>query len=133
MAFTGIELTVSVLTIVGVGVALFLLNWRLACIVLLPVPVMFVLTVVFHRKLHSGFARLFHRWSVMTAVVADALSGVRVIKAFGKEKHEVGRFRQKSMDYFEDEVDMITLWTLFGPVMQFCSQLGTLLVWIVAK
>ena len=68
VAFTLIELAIAILTVAGVGVALFVLNWRLACIVLLPVPVMFFMTIWFHKKLHSGFHRLHHRWSQMTAV-----------------------------------------------------------------
>jgi len=131
VAFTIIEITISVMTIIGVGVALFILDCRLACIVLLPVPVMFFLTIVFHKKLHGGFDRLFHRWSMLTAIVSDALPGVRVIKAFSQEKREITRFGRKNLEFYDGEVDMITLWTLFGPVMQFCSQIGTLLVWIV--
>ena len=131
VAFTIIEITISFLTIIGVGVALFMLDWRLACIVLLPVPLMFFLTIVFHRKLHGGFDRLFHRWSVLTSVVSDALPGVRVIKAFSQETREVGRFGRKNQEFYDGEVEMIALWTFFEPVMQFCSQIGTLLVWIV--
>ncbi len=131
LAFTIVESIMSVLTVVGIGVALFLMDWRLACVVLLPVPVMFAFTIYFHQRLHRGFERLFHRWSQMTAVAADALPGVRVIKAFSQEQREVSRFTEKSGDYYDDEVAMISLWTLFGPVMQFCTQLGSLLVWIV--
>ena len=100
-------------------------------VVLLPVPVMVSLTFYFHRKLHRGFDRLFHRWSVMTAVVADALPGVRVIKAFSQEKREVRRFGQKNQDFYENEIGMINIWTVFGPVVAFCTQIGRLLVWIV--
>ncbi|RPI62228.1 MAG: ABC transporter ATP-binding protein [Planctomycetaceae bacterium] len=131
VAFTLVEAVISVLTLVGVGVMLFVLNWKLACIVLLPIPAMFFLTVYFHKKMHGGHDRLFHKWSLLTAVVADALPGVRVIKAFSQEKREVNRFTEKNSQFYEDEVGMITLWTLFGPVMQFCSQVGNLLVWIV--
>jgi len=131
VAFTIIEAVVAIATIVGVGVALALLDWRLACIVLLPVPVMFVLMIVFHKTLHTGFDRLFHRWSQMTAVAADALPGVRVIKAFSQERREVDRFGRKNREFFEDEVGMITVWTLFRPVMHLCTQVGTILVWVV--
>lgn len=131
VAFTVVELIIAVLTLVGVGTALFLLNWRLAAVVLIPVPVMFLLTVIFHRRLHAGFARLFHKWSVLTAVVADAISGVRVIKAFGKERDEVRRFERKNTSFYEEEVGMITLWTWFGPMVQFCSHVGSILVWLV--
>ncbi|MDD4888652.1 MAG: ABC transporter ATP-binding protein [Phycisphaerae bacterium] len=131
VAFTVIESVISTLTVLGVAVAMIVLDWRLACIVLLPVPLMLLLTVVFHRKLHGGFDRLFHRWSMMTAVVADALPGVRVIKAFSQEKREVDRFGVKNSDVYAGEIGMISLWTLFEPVVQFCTHIGTLLVWIV--
>jgi ATP-binding cassette subfamily B protein len=130
VAFTVIEAMISILTVLGVGVALFILDWRLACIVLLPIPLMIFLTIWFHKRLHSGFDRLFHRWGVLTAVVADALPGVRVIKAFGQEKREVLRFQDENSDFYSREVDMVNLWTLFGPVMMFCTQIGTILVWI---
>lgn len=131
IAFTLVESVISIVTILGVGTALFLLNWRLACIVLIPIPVMFVLMIIFHTRLHAGFHRLFHRWSVMTAVIADALPGVRVIKAFSQERREVERFGARNREFYEDEVGMITLWTLFRPVMHLCTQVGTILVWVV--
>jgi ATP-binding cassette subfamily B protein len=131
VAFTVIESVTSILMIAGVAAAMFMLNWKLACIVLLPVPVMLLTTLYFHRKLHIGHDRLFHMWGVMTAVVADALPGVRVIQAFSQERREVNRFRQKNDQYYDREVGMITVWTLFGPVMQFCTHIGILLVWIV--
>jgi ATP-binding cassette subfamily B protein len=131
VAFTLIELVISLLTLVGVGVALFLMDWKLACCVLVPVPLMFVMTLYFHRKMHGFFHRLFHRWSRMTAVVSDALPGVRVVKAFGQERHEVDRFAQANQAYYEGELTMISLWTVFSPVLALCSRIGFILVWVV--
>jgi ATP-binding cassette subfamily B protein len=131
VAFTVIEAMISILTIVGVGVALFIMDWRLACIVLLPIPLVIFLTIYFHKRLHGGFDQLFHRWGMLTAVVADALPGVRVIKAFGQEKREVYRFKDENSDFYTREVGMVNLWTLFGPLTMFCMQIGNVLVWIV--
>jgi ATP-binding cassette subfamily B protein len=131
VAFTIIQAVIAFMTIGGVGVALFLMNWKLAGVVLMPIPIMLVLTILFHKRLHRGFLRLWHRWSQMTAVVADSLPGVRVIKAFSQEKREVERFADSNWSVYDGEMDMISLWTLFGPVMQFCTQVGVLLVWVV--
>jgi ATP-binding cassette subfamily B protein len=131
VAWTVVEAVVSFLTIIGICIFLLFLNWKLALIVLLPVPVMFALTTIFHKQLHRGFERLFHRWSLLTALVADALPGVRVIKAFSQERNEVRRFTGRSGDYYDNEVQMIGIWTLYGPMMDFCTQVGSLLVWIV--
>ena len=131
VTFSVVESILSILTIGGVSVILFWLNWRLACFVIIPVPVMIVLMSVFHQRLHRYFHRIFHRWSVMTAVVSDALPGVRVIKAFSQEKREVDRFADKNARVYDGEMDMINTWTLFGPVLGLCSQVGTIIVWLL--
>ncbi|HUT57338.1 MAG TPA: ABC transporter ATP-binding protein [Phycisphaerae bacterium] len=131
VAMTVVEMTLAVLTIAGVGAALFILNWRLACFVLMPIPVMMFMMIVFHNRMHGIFMRIHHRWSQMTAVVSDAIPGVRVIKAFSQEKHEVDRFGQRNRRVYDSELGMINLWTMFGPVLQFCSQIGTIVVWLL--
>jgi len=129
VAFTVVEMAIAFLTIAGVGAALFIMNWKLACFVLIPVPVMTVLMTVFHRKLHRFFHRIFHRWSRMTSVVSDAIPGVRVIKAFSQEKREVSRFVDTNQEVYESELTLINVFTAFGPVLQLCSQIGSLIVW----
>jgi len=81
--------------------------------------------------MHCFYGRIWHRWSQMTAVVAGALPGVRVIKAFSQENREVQRFGKKNEDVYTEEMKMISTWTIFGPVMQFCAQLSGLIIWIV--
>jgi ATP-binding cassette subfamily B protein len=131
VSFTILESATSILTIGGVGVVMFILNWRLACFVLIPVPVMVFLTVFFHNKLHRFFHQLYHHWGRMTAVVADALPGVRVIKAFCQEDREVDRFSEKNRRVYDDEMAMIGTWTIFGPVMILCTQIGTIVIWLL--
>ncbi len=131
VAFTVVELSMALLLIVGVGVAMFLVHWQLALFALLPVPVMAALMIFFHRRLHRFFRRIMHRWGQMTSVVADALPGVRVIKAFSQEGREVGRFEEKNRQVYNEELSLINTWTTFGPLMQFCTQIGVLIVWLL--
>lgn len=127
-----IDIVISVLTIVGVGVCLFIFNWKLAFFTLLPIPLMVFLTIFFHKRLHRSFRQMWHRWSQMTAVVADALPGVRVIKAFSQEQREVDRFEEKSTSLFNEECRYIRgARSIFAPAMMFSSTLGFLIVWIV--
>ncbi len=131
IAFTAVQAGVAFLTIAGVGVLLFVLNWKLAIFVLLPVPVMGGMMAFFHKRMHRVFHRIFHRWGQMTAVVADALPGVRVIKAFSQERREIDRFGAKNEQVFDEEVNLISTWTTFGPVMMLCSSVGTVIVWLL--
>jgi ATP-binding cassette subfamily B protein len=125
------ELVVSALVLVGGGIALFLMHWKLALFALAPMPVMLVLMVVFHKSMHRIFRRMWHKWAGMTAVAADALPGVRVIKAFSQEDREVDRFGRKNAAVCDEEMQYITNFSTFGPAMLFCSQLSMLIIWLL--
>lgn len=129
VAFTIVEMAMALLTIMGVGLALFIMNWKLACFALIPIPAMTTLVIIFHRKLHRFFHRKFHRWSQMTSIVSDAIPGIRVIKAFSQEKREVSRFMEKSQKVYESELNLINVFTVFDPALQICGQIGSLIIW----
>ncbi|KKK79762.1 hypothetical protein LCGC14_2830250, partial [marine sediment metagenome] len=127
-----IDMVLAVMMLIGVGVCVFVMDWKLASFSLLPFPLMFALIVVFHKRLHRSFGRMWHRWGQMTSVVAGALPGVRVIKAFSQENQEVRRFEDKSNALYNVEKAYIAgVRSLFGPTMMLCSSLGTLIVWML--
>lgn len=131
IAFTTVEGAISLLTIASIAVVLFFLHWQLALFVMLPIPLMVGMMIFFHKRMHGIFHRIWHRWSQMTAIIGDALPGVRVIKAFGQEDREIDRFEKQSGRVYDEELTMINLWTSFGPLMQFCTQIGMLIIWIL--
>jgi len=131
LAFTCIEMVSSALMLVGVSIGLFLMNWKLALIALLPVPLMIFMMVVFHRVLHRLFRKWWHRWGQLTAVVAGALPGVRVIKAFGQERREIERFGLKNRMVYDQEMKFISTMTVYSPLMELCGQISVLLMWII--
>jgi len=86
-------IVIQLLTFVGITIMMFRMEWRLALIILIIVPVaggMF-------RVLRLTFRRLWHKsWvinSQLNNMVSDAVNGQRVIKAFAREDEETGRFR----------------------------------------
>jgi len=131
IAFTAVEMSTSILTIIGVAVWLFVMHWKLATFTLMPVPIMFFLVLFFHKRIGRQMRRMMFKWGRMTSVVASAIPGVRVIKAFNQEDREVDRFRERNEDVYNESVSIINLWTVFGPVMSFCTQLGILIVWVL--
>ena len=131
VTFTIVEVGISILTIVGAVVVMLFVNWRLALFALAPLPLMTLMTVFFHKRMQTVHHRVWHRWAQMSAVIADALPGVRVIKAFTQEKREINRFNERSSRVYDEEMTIINLWTTFGPLMRFCTHLGLLITWVV--
>jgi len=120
---------VNILQIIGIGIALFLYNWKLALITLLPTPMVALLSMLFSRRLRRIFHSFWHGWSRLSAVLNDALSGIRVVKAFGQEDREIGRFERRSEALFQTGVRAERLWATFFPTMAFLVNSGSLLVW----
>ena len=120
---------VNILQIVGIGVALFWYNWELALITLLPTPLVALLSMLVSRRLRRVFHAFWHGWSRLNAVLNDALSGIRVVKAFGQEDREIGRFERRSEALFQTGVRAERMWATFFPAMAFLVNSGSLLVW----
>jgi len=125
------HLVVNVLTLIGVGVVLFTMNWQLTLLVLIPVPVVVYVSGKFWHHVRSLWHRFWHHRSSLTAAVSDTLSGARVVKVFAKEGEEIDRFSGKSEALRAADLDAEQTWTTFFPILWFITSTGSLLVWYV--
>lgn len=120
---------VNLLQIILIVTVMVWMNWRLALMVLLPIPlIMFVMGKAFPR-LWRLFSRRYRANRSLNAVVNDSLTGIRVVKAFGKEEREIERFSSRN-----DRVYNVTLATGFFsstlfPTLGLMMNAGGLIVW----
>ena len=122
---------VNLLQIAAIIAAMVALNWSLALLLLIPAPLVVLIIRRLMPQLWRLFTRQFRSLAILNGVVEDSLSGVRVVKAFGKEQEEIDRFRPANDDvYRTHRHTQRTLATLF-PSVAFLTQLGGLVVWAV--
>jgi ATP-binding cassette subfamily B multidrug efflux pump len=95
------SLIASVLSMIGILIAMFVLDWRLAMATLLVVPIMFWFTQFVARYTRKGFRDLQMHLGEMTAVMEESISGAKVIKAFRRNETVVETFRQRNQAVFE--------------------------------
>lgn len=125
------DIVVNGMLVIGIGVMLFSMQPLLACFVLIPAPVMAVLTSLFFRRMRRMYHRLWHRWARMSATVGEALSGIRVVKAFAQEPREVSRFHRDAASLFRQGVQAERTWVSFYPLIDLSTVIASLLVWLV--
>lgn len=131
ITFGVIEVVVSIFQIIGVAAALFLQDWSLAILVLMPLPIMTAMFYWHSQKIQVLFLRIWRKWSAMTGVLSDVIPGIRVVKAFAQEDHEVKRFREKN-DALEAEAEILhRQWTRFWPTVVMLMHVCSLIVWAV--
>jgi ATP-binding cassette subfamily B protein len=122
---------VGTLRFVGACALLFALSWQLAIWVLLPSPIVAFLSIVFFKRLMRKYYRYWHAWSRVGAVLHDALSGIRVIRAFAQEDQEINRFNQRTTAVYDAEVKVSTASNTFWPTIGLLTQFSTAVVWLV--
>ncbi len=122
-------LVVSVVTIFAVSVILLGMNWKLALIAMVPLPLLFLVVRKLWRLLRRAFHNWWYRWRRFHGLVADALGRVKVTKAFSQQQSEIGRYF-----YRNDELRAAGAYAdatagTFFPLMWLIIGSGSLLVW----
>jgi ATP-binding cassette subfamily B protein len=117
--------------LLGIGAVLFVMNWKLTLLVLIPVPIVLILSHLYWPRIVSLWHRYWHFRSRLGGAVSDTLSGLRVVKAFAREAEESQRFGEKSHDVQLADTAAEQTWTTFFPILWFVASAGSLLVWYV--
>ena len=120
---------VDLLMIFGIGVMLFWMNWRLSCFILIPIPLIVIGARWFWKKVHHLWHRAWRRRSKLYDIVNDSISGIRVVRAFGRQTGEIGRFSVANEDARSYDTYAETVWATYYPPLAFVVHLGSLIAW----
>src|SRR5438094_7014064 len=125
----GIEsLLMSSLTLIGISVILFSLDWKLAFLSLLPIPVLVYAAAYFTNKVHQFYHIVRRSSAELNAYLQDALSGIRETMGFNRQAYEQERFNARSRDYCNSNLKVMTLWSVYSPSMIFVGSLGSVII-----
>lgn len=119
----------DIFMLVFVGSVMFLMHWKLALATLVPVPILIWLARRFSQRIRRLWHMVWRRIARVHAILADTIPGVRVVKAFGQEDHEVKRFGEALDSHFRANLRAAKLWTVFFPSIGFTTSIGFLVVW----
>ena len=119
--------TTLVLFVAAVGLMLSLDVW-LTGVSLLVLPLVSVSVKIFGTAIHTRFERIQAQLSEISAVVQEALAGVRVVRAYRQEQAELQRFRAANDEYVRRNRTLIKLQGAFYPSMTFFLGLGSLVI-----
>ena len=120
---------VDLFLIFGIGAVLFSENWRLSCLILIPIPLIIIGARWFWRKVHHLWHRAWRRRSKLFDIVNDSISGIRVVRAFGQQTGEISRFSTANEDARHYDTYAETVWATYYPPLAFTVSLGTLIAW----
>jgi ABC-type multidrug transport system fused ATPase/permease subunit len=116
------------LVLVGTAVVLFLLDWRLALATLIVLPLMAVVTAWFRSRSNRAYRRVRERLGLVTATLAEDISGMRVVQSFSREPTSQATFRGVNERYREANYETVLLSGVYFPVVDVLASVATAIV-----
>jgi ATP-binding cassette, subfamily B, bacterial MsbA len=106
------------LSVLGLLIVLFYMDWRLAILSLVGMPLAVIPLVRLGRRLRAGNETSLRRWRDISEILQETISGFRVVKAFGMESFEIGRFRRAAARLFHVNMRITRTSAILPPLME---------------
>jgi ABC-type multidrug transport system fused ATPase/permease subunit len=112
----------------GTAAVLFLLDWRLALATLVVLPIMALLTAWFRMRSNRAYRAVRERLGLVTATLAEDISGMRVVQSFTREPASQVSFRGINDRYRAANYDTVVLSGIYFPAVDVLSSVATAIV-----
>ena len=126
-----IFLTQNALTLLLASAVMIALKPWLAALALLPVPFVVLAAARFNRLSRPAVQEVQQRIAELTAEAEESVSGIRIVKAFAREQHMLGRFRASVARVFDQNVYSTRLRAFYSPMLGFIPSLGLAVVLLI--
>ncbi|MBR3579605.1 MAG: ABC transporter ATP-binding protein [Lachnospiraceae bacterium] len=90
---------------------------------LIALPLCATIAIVMERKLDKVYEEISDEDAEMNTVAEENLTGVRVVKAFAREKFEIGKFLKHNKKYYDLNMKQSKVWIKYNPIMQMMTKL----------
>jgi ATP-binding cassette subfamily B protein len=130
--FTSVIVTLfnDAIRIIGILILLFWLNWRLALMMTLLLPVILIATFWFSKMARNVFREIRTNLARINSYLQEAISGISLIQMFQREKDSETSFVSLNQDYFQSAMHQIKIFGIFMPLLDIISSTATgIIIW----
>ena len=107
---------------------MMVLNFKLAILTFITVPLVVILIVGFRKAVYRIFHLQFRKNDDVSSDLQDVISGMRVVKTYGREEEEATRFKGLSREFARTQRRNETFWAIFYPMISFLMGMGAVIV-----
>ena len=118
----------AIVLLLGSLTMLLVTNWRLTLVVLPILPIALVLFMFFGSVTQPLFIKVQAKVSALNTVLQESLAGIRVVKAFAREDHQLKRFQGASTDLMDQQIQVARLMSYLFPTIFLVAGLGQIAV-----
>lgn len=120
----------DILKLVVVVIVMFVVNWKLALLSMLPIPLLIWSTNIFKNSIQRSFQDVRTQVARLNAFVQEHIQGMGIVQLFGREKQEAAKFRAINKEHRAAHIRSVLAYSIFFPVVEILSAISLgLLVW----
>lgn len=124
----GKDAIVKLLSLIIIGTMLFVMDWRLALLTVMPVPIVFIIVNKLFDTMALRYTMVWKNQTHHSEVLHDILNGIRVVKSYGNEVREIQRYSGCSEKWAKSAVRAEIMWYLTVPFADFILTIGNFFV-----
>jgi len=121
----------DILKLAFIVVLMFCVSWKLALIVLIPIPLLIIATRLFARAMKNSFQKERVQVNKLNTFVQEHISGMSIVQLFNRQDREFTKFQSINKDHRQAHVDAVWAFSIFFPVIELLSSLSIagLILW----
>lgn len=125
-----ITILADLLTVVTVLIIMLITSWKLTVICMLTMPFLIVASYLFKEKVKAAFQKVRNQLQKMNSFLQEHITGMRIVQIFTAEDREREKFRTINRAYTQANLDSITAYAVFFPVVEIISATSlALMIW----
>ena len=105
-------------TLLAIGIAMFIMDWRLALAALVVIPVIGGVSHWFRSRVRDAYRDIRTRLARINAFLQERITGIRIVQLFGREQAEMERFRELNAGHLEAHVRSIKYYAVYFPAIE---------------
>ena len=129
-----ISIVGDLLLVLGIIIAMLIMDWKLALITMIPMPFLLLSTYVFKEAIKSAFQEVRTQVAQLNTFLAEHISGISIIQYFAREGQEMRKFEMVNRKYRDANIRSNWYYSIFFPVVEILFAVCiALLVWYGCK
>lgn len=127
----GFVISIFVENIISFGLAsviLFKLNWKLTLFSMVVMPIIAFVALRLEKRIDVAYEEISDHTAVLNTTAQENIAGVRLVKAFARERHEILKFLDLNKTNYKLNVKQTSIWGKYYPIMEFLSNICVILV-----
>lgn len=125
----GVMLVVeSSINLVVATILMFRISPLLSILALITLPLLGWIAVRLEHRIGKTYENISEQNAELNSIAQENIAGVRLVKAFAREKHEVNKFLSKNKGYYQLNYEQAKIWSIFYPRLEFLTNLLPILV-----